>query len=402
MSNKSSDHTFRVGIFFNRKNKGSREQVAGIFRFAGNHPGWEPRFFTRPDSARELSKLIGDFRPDGIISGHPDVARIFEDKLQRHIPNVVIDHYADKVPTEADALLFCDDHTVGATVAAEFLRRGFTSFAFAGLSGGIRNGIDSVYSRNEENGFSRALRLHGYAPEVYLETLRPGTWHYQDEDGLVRWLKALPKPCALMAHTDTLAVSIYSACRRAKIKIPSELSIISVGNEESICEAVRPQLTSVELDYRAAGERAAEILDGIMKRKKRLPSPIREKYSALRLEERRSFFYVGRSKRVAATFHESIRREALSGLRLSSLTKGCGKSVRTLQNTYRQTYGMTARESVLRLRLNEAKRLLRDTSTPIGEIALKCGFRTQSALRALFARRFGLSLRDYRRVAFEI
>lgn len=396
MKSRSENKSFRIGIFFNRTNKASREQVAGIFAFAGNHPEWEPHLFTRPESTKELRSLVGSFTPDGIIAGSPDIARFFRRRLGHHVPNVLFDYYAEGTRHEADVLMLCDDHTVGRTVAQEFLRHGFNSFAFAGIDGSGKGNDESVNSINEENAFVRELKKSGQTPLVYRERVKRGNWHFSHEEKLIKWLKALPKPCALMTHLDTLASDVFAVCRKARIRIPSEIAIISVGNEESICESLRPPLSSVEVAHREAGRRGAELLHEVLLRRRR-KNLIRETYGVPELIVRQSAYSIVGSRHLAMVARDTITAHALNGLRAAKILSGSGKSQRTMQNSYRKTYGTTIREDILRIRIEEAKRLLRDTMTPIGEIATRTGFRTVSALRALFTRRIGMSLRDYRR-----
>ena len=51
---------------------------------------------------------------------------------------------------------------------------------------------------------------------------------------------------------------------------------------------------------------------------------------------------------------------------------------------------------ILRIRLDEVKRLLKETDRSIDDIAVRCGWRTTVALQTLFKRRFGKSMRNWR------
>ncbi|MBP5542866.1 MAG: helix-turn-helix transcriptional regulator [Kiritimatiellae bacterium] len=43
--------------------------------------------------------------------------------------------------------------------------------------------------------------------------------------------------------------------------------------------------------------------------------------------------------------------------------------------------------------------MLKETQTPIGDIAGMCGFESDGYLKELFRRRFGCSMRDWRKTA---
>ena len=58
--------------------------------------------------------------------------------------------------------------------------------------------------------------------------------------------------------------------------------------------------------------------------------------------------------------------------------------------------GRSAKSEILRVRLDEVKRQLKETDRSIDDIAVRCGWRTTVALQTLFKRRFGKSMRAWR------
>ncbi|MBR2839670.1 MAG: helix-turn-helix domain-containing protein [Kiritimatiellae bacterium] len=116
----------------------------------------------------------------------------------------------------------------------------------------------------------------------------------------------------------------------------------------------------------------------------------------LRLVDRMSSQNVTGAHRRTARALEVIRAGALSGMGAADVAAAVGVSPRMLEITFRKTLGRTVRDEILRVRLDEVKRLLATTRISIGDVAAKCGFRTPSALKALFSRRFGSSMRGWR------
>lgn len=393
MKSKTHTRTFCIGAYFNRKSKASREQVAGIFRFAGSHPDWEVHLFTRPDTPSEMRKIIKSFVPDGIITGHAAVITAVYQRLKRRIPSVLID-YAE-ISSSANARVVCNDHAIGAEAAELFLKRGYKSFAFAGISGEAGDS-DAVNSKNRENGFCRKLAKAGFSCAVYRELLDRNTLHYTNLVDLKDWLRKLPKPCALMAHSDLLAQSILSACRMLKITVPDQIAVIGVDNEEAICESTFPKISSIEPDFAGGGYKAAEILDHMLRNGNQLHSPIRALYGILKTEERLSTQNVsGAHLRVARTL-EMIRAEAKLGIRPVDIARRLGISPRMLEITMRNTLGRSIRDELITIRIQTAKHLLTTTTKSIATIAEESGFRTPSAFKAIFRKRVGCSPRGYR------
>lgn len=65
--------------------------------------------------------------------------------------------------------------------------------------------------------------------------------------------------------------------------------------------------------------------------------------------------------------------------------------------TFRRRFGISPHRFVLQRRIERAKRLLGETETPLVEIALACGFASQSHFTATFHRQVGVTPGGYRR-----
>src|SRR5262249_56638776 len=59
------------------------------------------------------------------------------------------------------------------------------------------------------------------------------------------WIRALPKPVGVMACYDIRGRAILDACRQLGVSVPDEVALISVDNDELICDLADPPLSSV-------------------------------------------------------------------------------------------------------------------------------------------------------------
>jgi AraC family cel operon transcriptional repressor len=82
---------------------------------------------------------------------------------------------------------------------------------------------------------------------------------------------------------------------------------------------------------------------------------------------------------------------------LPALLALCGKSQEHVTRTIKRCCGVTPTEFVNQIRLRDAARLLRDTTSRVQPIALEAGFGNMSHFLALFRHRYGCSPREYRR-----
>ena len=85
---------------------------------------------------------------------------------------------------------------------------------------------------------------------------------------LVKWLAGLPTPIGLFAVTDYRARQVLDACRQIGLRVPQQVAVIGVDNEEVICVHVQPQLSSVVRNNQQEGYHAAAMLDQLIRGRK--------------------------------------------------------------------------------------------------------------------------------------
>jgi AraC family transcriptional regulator len=84
-------------------------------------------------------------------------------------------------------------------------------------------------------------------------------------------------------------------------------------------------------------------------------------------------------------------------LTVPELAQAAGLPEHAFARSFRRAFGCAPHRYVLERRLERAKALLLRTDAPIVEIALQCGFSSQSHLAATFRQAAGVTPRDYRR-----
>jgi AraC-like DNA-binding protein len=82
---------------------------------------------------------------------------------------------------------------------------------------------------------------------------------------------------------------------------------------------------------------------------------------------------------------------------LGELAALCGRSRSHFIRAFKQSTGMPPHRWLMMQRIKRAKDLLRETNTPIAEIALTCGFSDQSHLTRVFSKAFGIGPGAWRR-----
>lgn len=376
-----------VLFFHTSQREAWRRELAGAYRFARAR-GWrvqvvEPREDGVPPLVAELASF---WNPVGCIaecSGRGGEKLVPE--LFRGIPTVFLGSDPRALPEPA-SYIAPSPTGVGALAAREFLAAGFGSFAFVSGGGG------PFWSRDREGEFARVLSMHGCRCRVFRGAV--GTAPQERAEALSEWLKELPRPCGLLAENDYAAAEVLDLARRLRLRVPSALSVIGADNDTELCENAKPTLTSVALDFEAAGYRASEMLD-ILVRDPAAP-PMRETYPALGLMRRGSTpAGAGVPPRIldALAF---IREKACDGITAAEVAARFKGSRRLAEIEFRRATGRSILEEILRVRFERVELLLRDRSRGIGAIAGLCGWRSENALRTAFRKRHRCSMRAWR------
>lgn len=87
---------------------------------------------------------------------------------------------------------------------------------------------------------------------------------------------------------------------------------------------------------------------------------------------------------------DAIRSQLDAPLSLDGLAALVGMDARRFTGAFREAFGLSPWQYVLRARLDAAARMLRQGKAPVTDIALATGFATPSHFATAFARRFGV------------
>ena len=176
---------------------------------------------------------VGLFAKNGIVA----VAQDFKKRFTT-IPNITADYIG-----------------TGQMAARFFLGRGFRHFGFFGF----RN---VCWSDERLEGFRREIEAAGFGDSLHTYNLQDidHLWYYE-RDELSKWLRSVPKPIAVMACDDNQGNNLVEACHAAGVRIPHELSVIGVDNDELLCSLGSTPLSSIQVNIEEGGYRTAEMIE---------------------------------------------------------------------------------------------------------------------------------------------
>jgi LacI family transcriptional regulator len=208
-------------------------------------------------------------------------------------------------------------------------------------------------------------------------------------------LRELPRPVGVFAASDYWGLELSQACQSAGIRVPDEVALVGVDDDDRFCECAWPPLSSVRQPSRRIGFEAAAMLDRAMGGERlpaafvRVPSP--------GLVTRRSSDARATSDALAAAAARFIADHAGEPIGAADVAAHADASRRTLELHFRSAFGRTIGEEIARARVELAKRLLADTDLKMPVVAARAGFSDGNRLAVAFGRLTGLTPTAYRR-----
>lgn len=336
----------------------------------------------------DVLKPLRDWKPHGIICHLylPELAR----RLGRFRCPIV--NTTNTLATLKFPLVENDHLEIGRMGAEHFLERGYRNFGFFG-SGWAQ------FSLDRESGFRKRLQAEGLTvSSCYMEYLpRPPadvSWKRIDSQ-LRQWLTELPRPVAILASNDVPARHLADACLALGLKVPEEVAILGVDNDVSECGLARPPLSSIAVAGQRVGFEAAKMLDDLMHER---PRPVTTVWvPPIRVETRQSTDTLAIDDPLVSSALALIRTHFSQDLGVDFLARQLATSRSKLERSFRTHLDRSILEEIHRVRIEGAKKLLSETSLPIGLVATRTGFSNARRLAVVFRQITGTTPTEFRR-----
>ena len=178
--------------------------------------------------------------------------------------------------------------------------------------------------------------------------------------------------------------------------IPGKIALLGVDNDELLCNSTHPRLSSIRPDHYAEGAVAQRELEALMRARK--PRPAKSLLCGrMEIVVRESTAPITPAARLMTHALEFIKRQAIHGIGPDDVADHLGISRRLLDLRFHELHSMSVARSILDVKLDAVKRLLAETDEYIVVISRKCGFPNPNHLKNVFAAKFGISMRDWRR-----
>ncbi len=295
----------------------------------------------------------------------------------------VVENLPSVVPDGGAAGILAAEHLAG---------RGLRSFGYLGPR--RQRDADQQFG-----GFRDTLAGQGFEcmPFHYPRTLLAGRARLWEKFavGMHQWLASLRPPAGIFVHQDLVCRLLIDFCSARGLSVPGDVAITGCFNDEIICMASGPSLTSIDMGYECIGHRAAKLLDDLISGK--VPPRGRVvRVPPTRLVTRESSDIFASSDPLVARAMRYIASHNVQFPDVPDIVSEIGVSRRTLERRFQKAVGRSIAGETLRLRLNRAKRRLASGDVLLKTVAREAGFRTASHFSRVFTRATGVTPSQYR------
>lgn len=334
---------------------------------------------------------LRSWQGDGVIANFDD-PRIVKAVVESRLPAVAFGSgYGWHDPKYQIPYFFTNNRAIAELAADHMLGHGFRHFAYYG---GAQTRITG-WSDERERAFVGRIRQRGFACLVYRERQRMTGHSAGKERRLSEWLSALPKPVGLMAENDRGARLALEICRSAELRVPDDVAVVGVDNDELLCHLSTPLLSSVEQGSRQIGYEAAARLQSIMTGHK--PRQMSMVIDPVGIVARASSDTLAiEDQAVAAAIHLIAERSTL-GIRAQQVAGSVGVSRQGLEIRFKRVIGKSIKAAIRSSQLTRVTELVRDTGVSLKEVAAMTGFRSVQHMTTVFSRKHGVPPAEYRR-----
>jgi len=379
---------FRVLVCADLSAEAGRQKLRGIYRFLGSGYAWDMSLIrSQKEFDETFQGLIKAMPFDGFLMAVPQSpqTRLLHQELGT--PTVFID-YVDKNLDGFKECVFVhdDDRDIVRSAAHHLMSQGaIASYGYAASSD------RRPWNRNRGERFAAVLARHKVAVSHFSESdTRP-------IESISEWLLSMPRPVGILAAYDDAARRILDACRASGLRVPTDVSILGIGNDGLICPQTTPPISSVIPDFEEEGFRAARELQALMLGR---CSPTRREIlcGCKGIAERGT---TAKGKTAAVLVQQAIafiKENAFKAITADDVVRQLRVSRRLADLRFREITGTSILAYITEMRLEEVKRLLATTDLRIDEIANRCGYDAAN-LKNLFARHFRCSMRTYRKTS---
>jgi LacI family transcriptional regulator len=375
----------RIALLVETSREYGRGLLRGVIRYQHEHGPWSV-YFKPQGLGAPVPPWLSSWRGDGILARIDD-RRMARALAQTSVPVVDLRNALPglKLPTVA-----ISNEAVVRLALEHFLEQGFRHFAFCGTPRGENRNQDDRCDL-----FVQLAKQQGYPCHTYAHPKsRAPSWDAEQRH-IVRWLKSLPTPVAVLTCHDDRGQQVIDACLRAGLSVPDKVAILGVDNDPFLCNLSTPQLSSIDVYPERIGYEAAALLDRLMKGGRAPRKPLL--FEPRGLVIRQSTDVTAVADPYVAQASRLIRDHAGEAISIEQLVAKIPVSRSALFRRFKEHLGRSPKKELSRVRLERAKALMTNSMLSVEEVARQTFQTDAKHFIAVFTRATGVTPMRYRK-----
>ena len=356
----------------------------GISEYFVRRPDW--LWVSSLPRADDFARLAAQ-KPSGVIAFVEE--EYLEDIRRLKVPVVDVSNW---ITDSCFPQVLCDDEAVGRLAANYLMELGIRHFAATGVRQAhfsdlrIKGYVDTL----ESKGFAVAFPALTEARRGGAKTEREST-----PAALNRRLRDLPKPCAIFAANDANAMALLHSCREAGLRVPEDVCVLGVDNDELLTRVSHPPLSSIMVPSEKIGFEAARVLDQMMNGRPAPTEPVL--LAPIGVETRQSTNLLAVTDEDVNSAIRFIRENLHARINVEDILEVVPVNRRYLERKFKTFLGRSPLQEIRRVRIEKGKELLTTTDCSVSEVARRSGFPSPERFASVFHLIVGTTPGKYRK-----
>jgi LacI family transcriptional regulator len=216
-----------------------------------------------------------------------------------------------------------------------------------------------------------------------------------DRPSLNALLPILQTPAAVMCCNDICALEVLEQCRLLGLKIPDDIAVLGVDNDDLVQSLASPPLSSISTATEQIGFEAAALLEKLMHRQSVTAHSVM--IPPIGVITRRSTDLTAVADPEVAAALRFIHQHAGSPIGVPQVLQIATVSRRQLERRFRAVLGRSLLDEIRHSRVERARQLLAETQLTLPQIATASGFSSASYLTVVFSKIVGDTPGNFRK-----
>ncbi len=363
-----------------------RELLKGIYEYNNKNNNWEiifePAYYLQSGQIRNSIRSIKALRPDGCIIENQDN---IVDLVKLGIPVVQTTSINRNRSVPSIKGSYDQD---GKMAFEHFINLGFRNLGFFG--------VDFInFSKFRYESFKHLADSYGIP--VYVHRLSSNKRNFTYTNSFrktVEWIKSLPKPIGILACNDDFGQTLINACSFAGVKVPYQVAVLGVDNDELLCNLTVPSLSSISRNILQASYQICEVLDEMIEGGKATRDFVETEPTEIVVRQSTDTIACDDLEVVRAIYF--IRENIHRPITVDDVVKATTISRRNLYSRFEMAIGHSVHAEIQQRKLQKFKGLLKEKKQSIKEVAYKVGFDDVAHVSRWFSSLEGISPTEWK------